>query len=66
MNLTVAEAAKILNKSPEFVREGIESGALPIGSCVMLNRKNFHINKEALDTYLKYGNRPLIIETKEE
>lgn len=62
MNLTVEEAAKILGKSSGFVRAGIELGTLPIGSCVELGRKTYHISKDALDTYMKYGNRPLIKE----
>lgn len=60
MNLTVAETAKIMRKSADFVKMGIETGILPIGSCVQMGRKSYHISREALETYMKYGNRPLI------
>ncbi|NLD16630.1 MAG: hypothetical protein GX666_03505 [Tissierellia bacterium] len=62
MNLTVKEAAKILGKSTDFVKMGIETGILPIGVCVEMGRKNYHISREALETYMKYGARPLIID----
>ena len=36
--MTVKEAAKILGKSPEFVREGLANGLLPFGTGFKLKR----------------------------
>lgn len=53
MNLSVTEAAKLLGKSPQFVRIGLQRGILPIGTAVkMSSRWTYHISKAKLDEYL--------------
>ena len=49
-NVPVRVAAAYLGCSLEFLRTGIESGTLPIGSCVKLsnNRRTFLISPERL------------------
>lgn len=34
--ITVAEAAKLMNKSQQFVRIGIQRGLLPIGTAISM------------------------------
>lgn len=53
MNISVTEAAKLLGKSPQFVRIGLQRGILPIGTAVkMSSRWTYHISKAKLDEYL--------------
>ena len=53
MNLSVTEAAKILGKSPQFVRIGLQRGILPIGTAIkMSSRWTYHISKAKLLQYL--------------
>ena len=50
--MTVSEAAKILGKSPQFVRIGLQRGVLPIGTAVkMSSRWTYHISEEQLKKY---------------
>lgn len=51
--MTVNEAAKILGKSPQFVRIGLQRGVLPIGTAVkMSSRWTYYVNEYQLRQYL--------------
>lgn len=51
-NITVAEAAKILGKSEQFVRIGLQRNILPIGTAVKMSSKwTYHISPKLLEEY---------------
>ena len=51
--MTVAEAAKLLNKSQQFVRIGLQRGILPFGYAVKMSSKwTYHISAAKLREYL--------------
>lgn len=51
--MKVNEAAKILGKSPQFVRVGLQRGVLPIGTAVkMSSRWTYYISEEQLKKYV--------------
>lgn len=53
MNLTVKQAAKILGKSQQFIRIGLQTGTLPIGTAVKMSSKwTYHISKKQLEEYI--------------
>lgn len=55
-NISIEEVAKILGKTRQFVRIGIQRGILPFGVAMkMPNRKNYtyHIAPNAFYDYLK-------------
>ena len=50
--ITTAEAAAILNVSPQFVRIGLQQEKLPIGTAVkMSGRWTYHISARLLEDY---------------
>ena len=52
-NVTVSEAARMLGKSQQFIREGLKSGKLPIGTAVKMSSKyTYHISRKRLEDYL--------------
>lgn len=52
MRITVTEAAKILDASPDFVRVAMQQGKLPIGSAAkMSSRWTYHISPKLLAEY---------------
>lgn len=52
MNLKVEEAAKLMNKSPQFVRIGLQRGLLPFGTAIRKNgRYNYYISTEKFQEY---------------
>ena len=52
-NVTVSEAARVLGKSNQFVREGLKRGILPIGTAVKMSSKyTYHISRKRLEDYL--------------
>lgn len=52
-NITVSEAAKILGKSEQFVRIGLQQKVLPIGVAVqMSDRWTYHISPKLLKEYV--------------
>ena len=54
--LTVADAAKRMGVSQQFVRIGLQRGILPFGYAVkMSDRYTYHISENKLEDYL--GNR---------
>ena len=51
--MNVREAAKILNMSPEFVRMGLQTQRLPIGTAVKMSSKwTYHISEKKLYEYI--------------
>lgn len=51
--MTVIEAAKLLDKSPQFVRIGLQRGVLPFGYAVKMSSKwTYHISEAKLFEYL--------------
>lgn len=51
--VSVKDAAKLLNVSPQFVRAGLRSGALPFGTAVkMSSQYTYHIPKARLLEYI--------------
>ncbi|MCL2859035.1 MAG: hypothetical protein FWF46_00370 [Oscillospiraceae bacterium] len=52
-NLTIKETAKLMGKSEQFVRIGLQRGLLPIGTAVQLSsRFTYHISPKLLEEYL--------------
>lgn len=53
MNFSVKETAKLMKKSEQFVRVGLQRGILPFGHAVKLSSKwSYHISKHRLYEYL--------------
>ncbi len=51
--MKVTECAKILGKSPQFVRIGLQLGVLPFGYAIkMSNRWTYHISEKRLYEYI--------------
>ena len=36
-NVTVLEASRIMKKSPQYIRQGIKTGLLPIGKAIKID-----------------------------
>lgn len=54
-NVTVAETARILGKSEQFVRIGLQRQLLPIGTALQMSesgRWNYHISRKKLEEYI--------------
>lgn len=50
--IKITEVAEILHVSDQFVRIGMQRGALPIGSAVKMSSKwTYHISKKLLAEY---------------
>lgn len=56
--MKVAECAKVLGKSEQFVRIGLQRGILPFGYAVKMSSKwTYHISEAKVNEYLgKRGN----------
>ena len=53
-SVTVLEASRIMKKSPQYVRKGIQSGALPIGKAIKLDgssKYTYYISPKLLKDY---------------
>ena len=51
-NITVNQAAAIMGKNPQFIRLGLQSGRVPIGSAVKTKTKwNYYISPELFRQY---------------
>ena len=51
--MTVTECAKLLDKSPQFVRIGLQRGVLPFGYAVKMSSKwTYHISEAKVYEYL--------------
>lgn len=54
--MKVSEAAKLLNKSPQFIRIGLQRGILPFGYAVKMSSKyTYHISESKLYEYIGIG-----------
>jgi hypothetical protein len=54
--MKIDEVAKILDKSPQFVRIGLQRGLLPFGTAVKMpgsSRYTYHINERQFYKYIK-------------
>lgn len=52
--MNVTECAKLLNKSPQFVRIGLQRGLLPFGVAIRIkgNKYTYHIAENKVYEYL--------------
>ncbi len=56
INLSVKEAAKLLNKTEMFVRCGLRANRFNWGSAVLIDKEwSYHISTKALMNYLGFG-----------
>jgi len=54
--MKVNECAKLLGKSPQFVRMGLQLGLLPFGTAIkMSSRWTYHISEQRVYEYLGYN-----------
>ena len=53
MNITVKEAARLMGKSEQFVRIGLQRGLLPIGSAILgkRGRYSYYISPELFEEF---------------
>lgn len=52
-NISIKEAARMMNKSEMFVRLGLQRRLLPIGTAIQTSsRYSYHISPELLKKYL--------------
>lgn len=52
MKITVMEAAKIIDASPDFVRRAMQQGTLPIGAAARFDGKwSYNIQSKLLSDY---------------
>lgn len=57
MTMTVKETAKLLGKSEQFVRIGLQRGILPFGYAVKMSSKwTYHISEAKVSEYLGVKN----------
>lgn len=51
--MTVTECAKLLDKSPQFIRIGLQRGILPFGYAIKMSSKwTYHISEAKVYEYL--------------
>lgn len=51
--MNIQEAAKLLNKSEQYIRIGLQNERLPFGTAVKTSSKwSYHISEEAFEKYL--------------
>lgn len=51
-NVSVSRAAQIMGKCPQFVREGLKRGILPIGHAIKTKTQyNYYISPKLLSDY---------------
>lgn len=54
--LTILEASKIMNVSPQFLRIGLQKDKFPFGFAVKMEKKwSYYVSKVRLENYLKGG-----------
>lgn len=52
LNIKVSDAARVLGKSEQFVRIGLQRNLLPIGTAVQMSSKwTYHISPKLLKEY---------------
>ena len=49
--ISVADAAKLMGVSKQFIRLGLQRGTLPIGTAVKMKEWVYYINKPMLEQY---------------
>ena len=64
-SMTVAEVATIMNKTPSFVRIGIQRGILPFGTAQIMPRSNKYTYYISPVLFFQYIGRPLPEKYKE-
>lgn len=53
LQVRVSEVSKLLGKSEQFIRIGLQQGRLPFGTAVKTSSKwNYHISEKLLQDYL--------------
>ena len=53
MNIKVSEVAKLMGKSEQFVRIGLQRGLLPIGTAIKVGSKySYYISPKLLEEYI--------------
>lgn len=55
-NISVAEAARRLGKSQQYIRVGLQNQRLPFGTAVFIKRWSYHISPKLLDEYIGKDN----------
>lgn len=55
-NISVAEAARRLGKSQQYIRVGLQNQRLPFGTAVLVKRWSYHISPKLLDEYIGKDN----------
>lgn len=56
-SIPIEDAAKIIGKSPQYIRLGLQQKRIPIGSAVkMSNAWSYHISYELLKNYVGIAN----------
>lgn len=57
--VTVLEASEILEVSQQYIRVGLQKGALPIGTAVQISGKKwtYHISRALLNKYIGKENK---------
>jgi hypothetical protein len=51
--MNVIDAARKLNKSPEYIRVGLQLGRLPFGTAVKVSSKwSYHISDKLFNEYI--------------
>lgn len=55
-NISVAEAARRLGKSQQYIRVGLQNQRLPFGTAVKVKRWSYHISPKLLDEYIGKDN----------
>ena len=57
-SMTVQECARLLDKSPQFVRIGLQRGILPFGYAIKMSSKwTYHISEKKVHEYLGIMNK---------
>lgn len=53
MNVKISEVAKLMGKSEQFVRIGLQRGLLPIGTAIKTGTKySYYISPKLLEEYI--------------
>ena len=51
--LTINDVAEILDKSPQYIRIGLQQQRLPFGTAVQMSSEwSYHISKKLLEDYI--------------
>lgn len=65
MNIKVSEVAKLMGKSEQFVRIGLQRGLLPIGTAIKTGSKySYYISPKLLEEYIGKDKKENEIEIK--